>query len=460
MTTATRQTGSAFKPIMYASALDPTRVRPLTAGFTLLDVSTTFKTKDGAPYIPANYDNKEHGYVSVREALASSLNIPAVLTLQNAGLDRVIDLAHRLGIDSLNEPQQYDLSLALGGGEMSLLELSTAFAALANQGMYTGNYFILDIYDADGNPVYTQEKTPPLQVVDPRAAWLISDILSDDRARATGFGLNSVLKIDRVAAVKTGTTTNFHDNWTIGYTPDLLVGVWVGNSNYEAMRNVTGLTGAAPIWHEVMRSMLEGKPNKPFPRPDGLIQVEICDLSGLLPTEYCQHTRQEWFIEGTQPDERDKFYKEIWIDTWTNSLATDFTPPERRKSLMVLDLPVEAQSWARSQGFPLLADYSQHADSQNGIQLTVISPTPNTTYRIAPNFDISAQQLSIEVMAGNGFSKITVFVDGNVLSTFTAPPYETWWTLSAGEHRFWAQGVMQDGSIIKSDVVIINVVDE
>ena len=132
-------------------------------------------------------------------------------------------------------------------------------------------------------------KTPPLQILDPRVTWLISDILSDDSARATGFGLNSTLKLDRTAAVKTGTTTNFHDNWTIGYTPDLVVGVWVGNSGYEAMHNVTGLTGAAPIWHEVMRGLLQGHPDHPFTRPAGLTQVEVCDISGLLPTPACPH---------------------------------------------------------------------------------------------------------------------------------------------------------------------------
>ncbi len=272
-------------------------------------MTTTFTTQNDQPYKPVNYDGREHGFVSVREALASSLNVPAVLTLQNVGIENVIALANRLGIRSLNEPQQYDLSLALGGGEMSLLELSRAYATFANNGNYTGTTSILDIRDADGKILYTPESTPAQQIIDPRVAWLISDILSDERARSTGFGSNSVLKIDRIAAVKTGTTTNFHDNWTIGYTPDLLVGVWVGNSNYQAMHNVTGLTGAAPIWAETMRSILQGRPDKKFIQPDDLIQIEVCDLSGLLPTEICPHTKTEWFINGTQPVEFDSFYQ-------------------------------------------------------------------------------------------------------------------------------------------------------
>jgi membrane carboxypeptidase/penicillin-binding protein PbpC len=263
------------------------------------------------------------------------------------------------------------------------------------------------------------------------------------------------LNIGRTAAVKTGTTTNFHDNWTIGYTPDMLVGVWVGNSNYEAMHNVTGLTGAAPIWHETMRAILEGQPDKPLPRPEGLSQVEICDLSGLLPTPNCVHTRKEWFIQGTQPDETDPFYQQVWVDTWTNQLAGDYTPSERRKSVIVLDLPLEAQAWARSQGLSLLGDY---APISPDAALTLISPQDNTTYRIDPNFDLASQGLSIEAAAGQGFSKIIFFVDGVPIAEVSTPPHQSWWILSEGRHRIWAEGVTLEGVKIKSDEVIVHVV--
>ncbi|MGA7607492.1 MAG: penicillin-binding transpeptidase domain-containing protein, partial [Anaerolineales bacterium] len=422
-------------------------------------VSTTFITHNGQPYTPVDYDGREHGPVSVREALASSLNIPAVRTLKKVGVENTINLADHLGITSLGDPQNYDLSLVLGGGEISLLQLSTAYASLANHGYYTGNYSILDIRDADGNLLYTQDKTPPLQVFDPRVVWLISDILSDDRAREIGFGLNSTLKIDHTAAVKTGTTTNFHDNWTIGYTPDLLVGVWVGNSNYEAMHDVSGVMGAAPIWNETMRALLAGKPDEPFVRPDGMKQVEVCDLSGLLPTLACPDTRMEWFINGTEPTQTDTYYQQIWIDALANSIATDLTPPDRRKSIIALNLPVEAQPWARAQGLPLLVDFEQNNDSADQTNsLALISPTPNTTYRITPKLDLAAQQLSVEVVASQSFSKVTIYADGRPLQTFSAAPYQTWWTLSAGEHQFWAEGLTSNGETIKSDAVTITVV--
>jgi penicillin-binding protein 1C len=438
MATAPRQSGSAFKPIIYAAALDPKRAQPMTAASTLLDVEQTFFTKDNQPYQPRNYDAREHGFVSAREALASSLNIPAVLTLQTVGIDRAVALANRLGI-SLDEPRNYDLSLALGGGRMSLLELSQAYAALANAGKYTGAEILLDVRDADGKVLYQPAQTPALQIIDPRVAWLISDILSDDRARQTGFGLNSVLKIDRVAAVKTGTTTNFHDNWTVGYTPDLLVGVWVGNSNYQAMREVTGLTGAAPIWAEAMRSILQGHPDKAFARPDGLIQLEVCALSGLLPTPACPHTQTEWFIDGTQPTASDTFYQ--------------FSDAQRGE--VVLNLPLEAQAWAKSQGLPLLVD----AGDSGGLILT--SPTDNATYKITPDLSLAAQQIALSAQTASDFDQVTFFVDGLPLETREASvsPYQTWWTLSVGVHQFWVEGIKSNRERVKSNIVTVTVVE-
>jgi penicillin-binding protein 1C len=460
MANAPRQPGSSFKPFLYAQALDPTRSSPWTAATAIMDVTTTFITHDGTPYVPKNYDGHEHGPVSVRQALASSLNIPAVLVLDKVGIEHTTSLSHRLGITSLENPQDYDLSLALGGGTISLLQLSTAYATFANQGVYTGNIAILDVRDAEGNLLYTQERTPPLQIFDPRVAWLISDILSDDRARALGFGLNSTLKLDRTAAVKTGTTTNFHDNWTIGYTPDLLVGVWVGNSNYEAMHNITGLTGAAPIWHEIMRTILQGCPDRPFVRPEGLVQVEVCDLSGLLPSPACLHTKLEWFIEGTEPTEYDTFYKQVWIDAQTGQLATDATPTERRQLQTVFDLPVTTQDWARAQGLPLLVDLTKSATSDKLPAISLLSPHSNTTYRLDSNFDQTAQQLLVEAAAGQGITNITLWVDETLLATLDSAPYQAWWPLVVGDHRFWAQGLTADGETLTSEVVTITVVSE
>ena len=460
MATAPRQPGSAFKPFVYALALDPLRPHPWTAATPLLDVSTTFKLNSGASYTPKNYDLREHGPMPIRQTLASSLNIPAVITLHEVGVDATYKLAKKLDIESLQLPENYDLSLVLGGGQMSLLELSTAYTAFANGGLASRNYAILDIQDADGKVLYTQQKTPPARVFDERVAWLINDILSDDNARALGFGRNSTLKLEHTTAVKTGTTTNFHDNWTIGYTPSFLAGVWVGNSNYEAMRSVNGLTGAAPIWNEFMRAVLQGQPDQPFTRPGGLIQVEVCALSGMLPTPACAKTQREWFISGTEPTKKDIIYQQVWIDSATGKLADKTTPPGNRRRVTALDLPVTAQPWARSLNLTLLADLSNAENTSVAVggRLTLIAPLPGATYRLTGDINATAQQLAVEAAAGQGFTQISIWVDDKLLATFNGPPYKTWWPLTVGQHSFRVEGLAAStGETLRTPSVEITV---
>ena len=456
MATAARQPGSAFKPFIYAEAFNPANPAPWNAATPMLDVQTVFKAHDGQSYIPQNYDEREHGLVPARVALASSLNIPAVAALQKVGVAKMVLQANRLGISSLGDPDQYDLSLALGGGQMSLLDLTGAYAAFANRGFLPGHTAILEIQDADGKLVYRPEELPQSQVFDPRVAWLISDILSDDNARMIGFGRNSTLEIERPAAVKTGTTTNFHDNWTVGYTPGLVVGVWVGNSDYQSMRDVNGLTGAAPIWQETLRSLLRGKPSESFTRPAGLVQREVCTYSGLLPTPLCDGTHLEWFLAGTQPTQPDDVYRQIWLDSDSGELATDATPASRRQPLTVLDLPAGAQRWAYSQGLSLLSDYSHQSGTKPAL-LQLVSPQPGGIYRISDQLELSTQQLPFEALAGQGVSSVSLWVDGRQVGGFDGPPYVIWWPLSEGSHRFWAQGLTSSGDAVKSEVVEITV---
>ena len=282
-----RQPGSALKPFIYSSAFDPNRENPFTPATMILDVEQVFYTNQDKPYVPSNFDNIEHGPVSARTALASSLNIPAVVVLDTIGLSEFINFCEKLGISTLSNPHSYDLSLALGGGEVSLLELTAAYSTLANGGATSPINSILDITTTEEEKLFVYKTPAPVQVIDNRVAWLISDILNDNAARNLGFGPNSTLQLDRPAAVKTGTTTNFHDNWTVGYTPDLVVGVWVGNANHEPMRGVTGLSGAAPIWHQFIREALTGTQERWFSQPPGMTLIEVCSLSGLLPTKDC-----------------------------------------------------------------------------------------------------------------------------------------------------------------------------
>jgi len=469
MVIAPRQPGSALKPIVYATALDPARPNPWTAATMLLDVRTSFLTHEGLAYTPANYDQQEHGPVLVRQALASSLNIPAVITLDHVGLGRLFEQANQLGITTLQDPERYDLSLALGGGEVSLLELSTAYGAFANGGFRVDPSSILEVDDIRGNVIYTAPPTAKVRVLDERLAWLISDILSDNDARRHGFGENSILRLDRPAAVKTGTTSNFHDNWTIGYTPDLVVGVWAGNTSYEPMREVNGLTGAAPIWHQFMRAVLTGRPPLPFTQPPGLAQVEICELSGLLPTPACPYRRREWFIDGTQPTAADTLFRQVQIDRLTGLLANEDTPPERRTTQTVLDLPSQATPWAHAQGLRLLADLISTAQSANGnptsiepstqsqAALRLVSPAQGSIYRLVSGYDPAAQQLLLEAVGEAGLLDVSLWVDGNLIRQFEREPYQAWWQLASGSHQAWAQGKRPDGEPVTSDPVTFEV---
>jgi len=471
MTIAPRQPGSALKPVLYAAALDPSRSpqegrppAPWTAATMLLDVSTSFVTQDGKAYTPANYDRHENGPVLVREALASSLNIPAVITLDHVGMTGLFEQATELGITTLQDPQRYDLSLALGGGAVRLIELTTGYAAFANGGYRVTPESILEVSDLGGNLLYTAPSVSNKRVLDERVAWLISDILSDNDARMIGFGPNSTLRIDRPAAVKTGTTSNFHDNWTVGYTPDLAVGVWVGNTNYEPMREVNGLTGAAPIWHQFIRTVLTGSPPQPFNRPQDMVQEEVCFLSGLLPTPACPYRRWEWFIEGTQPTQADTFYRQVQIDTATGLLADSDTPPERRHTTTVLDLPTAAQTWARAEGLTLWSDLQATSGVKASLDSTALlrltSPTQGSVYRLSPSMDADAQRITLEVVAEPHLSQISLWMDGVLLRSFEDGPYRLWWPLAEGRHEVWAAGHSEDGDLVLSERVVFIVEPE
>lgn len=476
MALAPRQPGSALKPLVYAVAFDPTRPQPWTAATMLLDVHTSFVTHDGRAYMPENYDRMEHGPVLAREALASSLNIPAVLTLNHIGLADLFELANRLGISTLDDPERYDLTLALGGGEVRLLDLTSAYGAFANGGYRVTPHSILEVRDLQGNLLYTAPPMSQVRVLDERVAWLISDILSDDDARRRGFGPNTLLNLDRPTAVKTGTTSNFHDNWTVGYTPSLVVGVWVGNTSYEPMREINGLSGAAPIWHQFMRTVLAGRPAEEFHRPQGLVQVQVCALSGLLPTPDCPYRRFEWFINGTQPTEKDHLYHTVWIDSATGLPADAQTPVERRVKQLALDLPAQAEPWARSQGLLLWSDWlaregvvvSQRGDATDGngglpaaqgesASLQLISPPAGGLYRLAEGYDLSAQRLRIEAVGQADLRRLRLFVDGQVIAELSSAPYVAYWPLSPGKHTAWADAILADGQRLSSEKVTFEV---
>ncbi len=462
MALAPRQPGSALKPLVYALAFDPARPDPWTAATQILDVRTTFITHDGRAYQPENYDLREHGPVLARQALASSLNIPAVKTLDHIGLADLFSLAQKLGVTSLRDPENYDLSLALGGGEVRLLDLTAAYGAFANGGLRVQPVAILSVRNLEDEPVFSAPPAQQPRLLDERVTWLISNILSDNQARMLGFGPNSALRLDRPAAAKTGTTTNFHDNWTIGYTPELVVGVWTGNASYEPMREVDGLSGAAPIWHQFIRSVLTGRPETPFQRPPGLTQVEVCNLSGLLPGSVCPYRRLEWFIDGTQPTQTDTFYIRVQIDPASGLLIDPANSNGAMRWLTVLDLPPEAQPWARAEGLTLLSDLQARSGlspspggSTGASQgtLRIVSPPTNSLYRLSATYNQEAQRIQIAAVGTPGLSEVSLWLDDQRLAEFSQPPFEIWLPLEIGVHQVWAEALGPDGENIESSVI-------
>lgn len=323
---APRQPGSAIKPFTYLATFE--RERDYWTPATLVeDVRTEFDDGPGKPpYVPRNYDGQEHGWVSVRSALANSYNIPAVKALQLVGVDALLNMASRFGLDTLTRPDHppYGLALTLGGGEVTLLELTGAYGALANAGVRVPSAAILCVLDAQGRalerlelpdlpPACQNAPLAPGAVAQPpqaqRAAsaehvYLITDILKDNEARTPVFGANSALRLDRPAAAKTGTSNDVRDGWTVGYTPELVTGVWMGNSDGSPMdQRLSGSGGAAIIWNAFMTAALANVPAHDFATPPGIQFIEICRLTGALPDSSCppDQRRVEVFASGQLP---------------------------------------------------------------------------------------------------------------------------------------------------------------
>ena len=452
-----RQPGSTLKPFTYALTLDPDRAEPWTPATMILDIRTPFVTRRLESYVPANFDLREHGPVLVREALASSYNIPAVIALEETGVQPLIQLMTSLGVETLAGNTDVDLSVTLGGGEVRLLNLTAAYGALANGGTRVQPQLIRHVQTADGDTLYTLNPAAGERILDERVAFLVTDMLSDDAARAPGMGPDSVLNIGRPAAAKTGTTTDYHDNWVMGYTPELVVGVWVGNADYTPMVNVTGLSGAGPIWHHVIRAALADAPERDFQRPPGLVRAEVCALNGLLPTENCTATRYEWFIEGTVPTQLDTWHQRFTIDTLTGQLADDTTPPERRAEQVYVVLPDAARAWGLRNGYP--EPPTQPETTTAAVNAPrFLSPDPYTTYELSPVLPAHTQRVKLAVSAPRDATHIDYHLNGERVATAGSAPYEAWWQLAIGQYDLTAEITHTDGSTTRVGPISFDVV--
>lgn len=340
VTTALRQPGSSIKPINYAIGLEKKIVTPATM---FIDEPTCFANINQPNYCPRNYDGKWHGPVQLRLALGNSYNIPAVKMLYLNTVRDMVASASAFGLTSLTDPDRYGLSLTLGGGEVRMVDMATAFSVFANAGIRRDLVSVLKVVDKNGKVLQEYKdqnlgRAIPSQlllqgprIVSPETAFLISHILLDNNARQDAFGPNSTLVIPgHAVSVKTGTTDDLRDNWTIGFTPQVLITTWVGNNNNNPMNPalVSGITGAAPIWHKLMARALKDSPDIWPKQPEGVVGAQICAVSGLFPPTDAPEgdrgcpTRFEYFIRGTVPSQREQLKQSVLIDKSTGDLAT------------------------------------------------------------------------------------------------------------------------------------------
>ncbi|MBI4133754.1 transglycosylase domain-containing protein [Candidatus Uhrbacteria bacterium] len=430
-----RQPGSSFKPIVYAASF----MKGYTPTTILYDVETVFKT-DQKDYVPHNYDDGERGPLTVRQALAGSLNIPAVKMIYLTGIDRVLDLAEAMGYTTLSDRSRFGLSLVLGGGEVKLLEHVSAYATLANEGVRFDPVAILRVEHPDGSILEEWQPREGIRALDTEIVRLVTDILHDNNARAYIFGTNNRLTLpDRPVAAKTGTTNDFRDGWTLGYVPQLAAGVWTGNNDNAAMdRGADGSVIAAPIWQAFMQKALEGISPESFSPPQpivtgkpildgqvpGTLTVRIDRASGLLATEY---TPPNWVEERTYPELHDILH-------YVQKDDPRGAPPENPAAdPQYENWEAAVRTWAATQDGA--TPYSAPPTEPDNLHV------PDNKPRIAlVNFSREGHALtvSLELSAPRGVHRVSYVVDGVLVTERTAFPFDGTVqlpdTLPAGSH--------------------------
>ena len=474
MATALRQPGSAMKPILYAAAF----TQGWSPSDVVYDVRTAFATDDGQTYVPANYDNQFHGPVSLRDALANSYNLPAVIIQKKVGTEYFFKLARAMGLTTLTDPRRYGLTLTLGGGEVRLLDLTAAYAIFANDGQRVEPRSIIELNrhprkSAEASDTEDAKISSPSfvarsgrssfdQLLDSRIAYLVTDILSDNRARSPSFGEFSPLRLSRPAAAKTGTTSNWRDNWTVGYTPDLITGVWVGNADNQAMHHISGIAGAGPIWHDVMEAAHQQRPVITFARPAGIQEREVCVINGLTPGPDCPYRRTDLFLVETP--QRPVEHEHVRVKM--NGIERIVWIP-----------PVELRDWAMEQGlFSFNGSQFCHSerseespscvtetlrsaqgDRVSDSPVVLTAPDPSTILILDPHLPRDAQRIEVAATVSADAARVEFMADGQAWASISALPYRTWWVIQPGQHRLEAVAVMRDGTRIASEPVVVKV---
>lgn len=469
VTTSLRQPGSAIKPITYATALK----KGFTASTLLMDVPTTFPGGAGQPdYKPVNYDGKYRGPIQMRYALGNSINVPAVKMLAMAGIKDTLSTAYDLGLTTLQPNQEtlnrVGLSLTLGGGEVRLLELTGAYSGFANGGYRVEPVAILKVEDNDGKVLEENKPKKGRRVLSSEQAYIIADILSDNSARTIVFGPNSLLNVPgRQIMVKTGTTNDRRDNWTLGGDSQRMVGVWVGNNDNSPMGSVaSGVSGASPIWRKIVTEALRGKPNLKFERPGGIVTAEVDRVSG-----YRAHdgypSRSELFAKGTEPRE-DVVHVKLKVCKSDGKLAAPADIAggnweEKEYFVFKEEDPTAGRggvnrwqegilAWLATQSDPKYHPPTDYCGSTNPVHVTFNYPGDRET--VTANFVIKIAADSISAI-----EKVELYIDGNNVRNFSAPPYDFDTNslspkLSDGIHTLRAKARDKDGREAERTITI------
>ncbi|HWQ99783.1 MAG TPA: penicillin-binding protein 1C [Candidatus Methylomirabilis sp.] len=395
MATAKRQPGSALKPFMYFTAF----MKGVTPGTVIADLPVRFETVDGKPYYPRNYNYRIYGPVTARDALASSLNIPAVKVLSGIGLQTFFGSLARFGLTFPEPADHYGLGIVLGGGEVTLADTTRAYGVLAQYGRSAAMRDVLEVRDGSGRAVLRPADERLQNVFEEakqaeQASALVADILRDRLARSRSFGEANLLETGKNVAVKTGTTRDFRDNWAFGYAPDFVVGVWVGNADGTPMQGVSGITGAVPIWRDIVDARFRARDAVRWPVPHGIVEREICVTSGLLANDICPKTRVEKFIEGTEPVRQDDWYVRMDVDGRTGLLATNACR-DLVSQYTFLVPPPEYVVWlaASKAETPPSTDCEGRKLARLSVPLTILSPLDGDVYERDEVVDPAAQRI-------------------------------------------------------------------
>ena len=467
---ALRQPGSAIKPITYLGMIQ----QGYTPATMIMDVETTFNHNDlEKPYTPKNYDGAFRGPVSVRQSLGSSLNIPAVKSLAMVGLNNFLNLAYTMGLETL-EPtpenlQRYGLAVTLGGAEVHMIDLAEAYSSFANGGYKVEPVSILKVEDSEGHVLFEHHQVAGKQIIDSGEAFLINNILSDNNARLLAFGANSLLNTGRPIAVKTGTTNEMKDNWTIGWSQDVLVATWVGNNDGTAMSYVaSGITGASPIWRRIILGALDlGYEAPEWVMPDNVEQVEVDAISG-----YPKHdnfpSKFDYAIRGTLPSLPDPTHQLMRVCKGeTDKLATeakiaaaDFdekefivtttTDPVSEDGINRWQLGVDA--WVNAQEDSRYHYPTSYCGDSGDISVRLREPDDKE------NFDET--KIIIEIRAGSdeGIDKLVLYVDGKEEREIKdQTEYKGEIELTAGKHELYVKAYGRNGKTKTSDTSRIGV---